>query len=123
MREIKFRAWDVGEMYYMVSVGYPANPTVYIEHKGWVECTENVVVMQYMGLKDVNKKEIYEGDIAKWDGEIWEIVWFYHGYALANEDGRCMMSDNLNVIVDDSLPDVEVIGNIYESPELLREGK
>ena len=87
-------------------------------------------LMQYTGLKDKNGKEIYEGDILKvpddYDiygfmaGEIRQI-YFKDGcfrFKPKNE-GDC--TERGHHLEDDG--DFEVIGNIYESPELLEKDK
>ncbi|WP_024614670.1 YopX family protein [Clostridium sp. Ade.TY] len=93
-------------------------------------------IMQYTGLKDEHGKEIYEGDILrckckkrgyeyfKKDEEIFEyknnlIEWWQSscnlGYRLRNAKGNTMMIKPSCL----KAMEVEVIGNIYENPELL----
>jgi uncharacterized phage protein (TIGR01671 family) len=131
MREIKFRAWYTG--YKGKETYYPE--MIYDEKPGdclkWKNEGQILKLMQYTGLKDKNGKEIYEGDIVeawsegkhgkfeiRWrqdgggtpswlmypawqEGEIWRIA------SSREKDGNCY---------DRGL---EIIGNIYENPELL----
>ena len=72
---------------------------------------DEYILMQYFGLKDKNGKEIYDGDILKYhNGRFSEPIEFPKDYIwikVRTEDSRVTSS-------------VEVIGNIYENPELLR---
>lgn len=108
MREIKFRAWDKKEkkMYYDVLHN--------ISFDG--------VVMQYTGLKDKNRKEIYEGDILKldsWSGL--QIVEFIEGaFCLVNQGKQTGFTSDIHYIHHAGIPQAAVIGNIYENPELLK---
>ena len=100
MRKIKFRAWDKKHMAYQ---GTPDLETLhsFMFHYG------DKILMQYTGLTDKNGKEIYEGDIVKW-GKIIEKV--------EMKDGCWSMV--LGTIVEEF--NLEVIGNIYENPELIK---
>ena len=77
--------------------------------------------MQYTGLKDKNGKEIYEGDVVKCEG-ITAIVKYVVEPAIA---GFVFDQDNCGAYreyaVDEQKRTIhyEVIGNIYENPELL----
>lgn len=116
MREIKFRAWDrkTQTMIYDWVVIKPISPTTpdltaSTKHSSppWYIGS----VMQYTGLKDKNSKEIYEGDIVQPGG--WDVKWvvgFMDGsFTIATSPmGEFHTED-----------EVEVIGNIYENPELL----
>lgn len=66
---------------------------------------EDVEFMQSTGIKDRNGVEIYEGDIVKAFGANIHVVEFY--------DGKFNPISDLEAIY------WEVIGNIYENPELL----
>lgn len=69
---------------------------------------DDIILMQYIGLKDRNKQEIYEGDIVKGS------EWYNHKPAVVQWlDTHARF--NLSFDVDN----LEVIGNMYENPELL----
>ncbi len=108
MREIKFRAWDKAEktMKYFDYGIFNRIPF------GLEDLSE---LMQYTGLKDKNGTEIYEGDIVHYcGGEYWYGCWEYEGaITIKNMVYDCFMLAEHEFI--------EVIENIYENPELLKE--
>jgi uncharacterized phage protein (TIGR01671 family) len=126
MREIKFRAWDqlnkkVYPVTQIVMIGFGKLDGVQIDDGGfrWLNGTD-IELMQYTGLKDKNGKEIYEGDIVinygEWNQEYRTVVTYSEGYftPLVNvEEGH-------NAIDSYWSNSYEVIGNIYENPELLK---
>ena len=140
MREIKFRAWDL-----VTKTMKEVRGIFYFrgDELKMVNITENrrYEFMQFTGLKDSKGKEIYEGDIVIADdgGE-----WFPHEYdeekdeyyptgkylvEYDSEFARFILIDpktNCEVECDYntfSLPDftLEVIGNKFQNPELLKE--
>ena len=62
MREIKFRAWHE-KFKIMLN---PEDISVSRKYRKWLGIFDMQNIMQYTGLKDVNGKEIYDGDIAKY---------------------------------------------------------
>lgn len=138
MREIKFRAFYKGERYPIFEGGleeYEKPRMIYNIQDiydgsgaddsgngvGHVSCfgsfldDEDYIVGQYTGLKDNNGTEIYEGDI------IWDAHNEEHGKVTFDEGAFCVEwethIEHLNEVVSDYY--AEVIGNIYENPELL----
>jgi len=130
MRDIEFRCWSM------------ASKTM----QDWSEMEEHgeiwrlikspsYPVMQYTGLKDKNGVKIFEGDILKINDEIFRVEyiedymtfcpftqqqfeWFKSGsnhfkYALSEDN------DKLHFLFECESYEVEVIGSIYENPELL----
>lgn len=73
----------------------------------------NFKVIQYTGLKDKNKKEIYEGDIVRTSEHI-GVVEYYKGMYCINVDNSFKLS------MYETNEFMEVIGNIYETPDLLK---
>lgn len=141
MREIKFRAWNGMEMVHDVMVGkfgaFYVNPgargdglddndracltpfnTIY---------SEQVPIMQFTGLKDKNGKEIYEGDIVSYqkhggyllDDFVGDIRYVAPGYMIKCPTKYVDMS-RVDELQKDLLDHLDVIGNIYENPELLK---
>ena len=118
MREIKFRAWDkeTGAMLdkdkYVLMWFRGDGETVF-------DNAERFELMQYIGLKDKNDKEIYEGDIVK------DTDSNYIGQVIFDLESLCFttkfQSNELWGFVPRHGKDnhCEVIGNIYENKELL----
>lgn len=122
-REIKFRAWNkiarrMSEPFnlYSLTDGYFTNKKGTIDAMTFVlsECD----VIQFTGLKDKNDKEIYEGDILKVPEEYGEdkviVSWYVSSGAWGLKGCEMFLYDLTN--------DREVIGNIHENPELLKDG-
>lgn len=120
MREIKFRAW-IGESWvYSESISKDNDVWRILNHEddNWWACLEP---QQYTGLKDKNDKEIYEGDILSDDN-------------YSNVDGSVVFDEEKGYYeiakfnyepLHESLKDYdfEVVGNIYENPDLLEASK
>lgn len=133
MREIKFRAWikdaemcyeDSGMYYqhdqYLSSFIRRILDQYVVTHESYLKFKLEDRLMQYTGLLDKNGKEIYEGDIVSIPGAVSLFgigaVVNYRGAFGAELDGidkKPWLLCNINE------KDIEIIGNIYQNPELL----
>jgi uncharacterized phage protein (TIGR01671 family) len=109
MRDIKFRAWDkVHSMMVEVAAIFTETGSVkgiYGKGSEIFMAHSNVVLMQFTGLRDRDRKEIYEGDILEGaeNAVHWDEQAAHHDFGL----------------LVGQLSTMKVIGNIYENPELL----
>jgi hypothetical protein len=107
-REIKFRCWDRTNKRFTYwsyenegfNLAFCLNPNIGVD------------VSQYTGLKDKNRKEIYERDImGDADDNQYTVSWVNAGFYLDEWCG--------GGISEDDFTDCEIIGNVYENPELI----
>lgn len=142
MRDIKFRVWDKetkhihifgDDIHDAITSEGKTNKIYYYNLQNGCDSLDedsDYVLMQYTGLKDKNGKEIFEGDIVKVNEDIRRVfdlkkimyVEFGEGtFYLKAEKGikwnllRCFPC----IVSIEGKMRVEVIGNIYDNPELL----
>jgi uncharacterized phage protein (TIGR01671 family) len=126
MREIKFRGWDeqnkvMHHDFQFIKSGDRGNDWIVFnsDKQDYINrCLDNpyfsqqLKIMQFVGIKDINDKEIYEHDIIQsYDSEGNKIK-----HAVTYDPDLCRW--NLHKDWVDKFKK-EVVGNIYENPELL----
>ncbi|EHC6097411.1 hypothetical protein JSY83_002197 [Listeria monocytogenes] len=125
MRAIGFRAFvkRKKKMLPVTDLCFNETEAVGVSGCGNAKCTlcvdwysfDDVVLMQYPGLKDKNGKKIFEGDIC-WEehNECYGVVKFEEGKFLYVWEN---IAEDLWEVADS----IEIYGNIHENPELLEE--
>lgn len=121
MREIKFRAWEKGNKVMYRSPDLDA----FEDAAAWFRLLEDedysleymspIVLMQYTGLKDKNGTEIYEGDVLAAQGQV---IWNDEEHQWSAIDLNWNDRREWHELEYLTSP-FEVIGNIYENPELV----
>ncbi len=121
IEELKFRVYDKKKkQMFDVMCLYSNGQLEYRDGLAVVKLNKNdcndFVVMQYTGFKDKNTKEIYEGDIVRCNDEYCAVViWKRDGFLLDSITRKNIPSLWYNA---ENSEKIEVIGNIYENPEL-----
>lgn len=133
MREIKFRGYAIEKMVNSQWLyGFGVMPIDYADgtveyHLHTFNGTYEVVprsIGQYTGLKDKKGKEIYEGDIYKY------IIQVHYGAKYSEfeckdvvryENGAFWVGDHLLIDALENDDEAEIIGNIFDNPDLVGE--
>ena len=114
-REIKFRAWDK-ECNRMVHDDiYPKLERGWDQWEQSLECMIHVIeqdhiLMQFTGLLDKSGREIYEGDIITEGGVTGKVEYYRNRFMVFSKDKYIFSPSEC----------CQVIGNIFESPDLLK---
>jgi len=118
-REIKFRAWNGNYKQMKEVFGTDLKgKRVFLDinlMSWWM--FNHCKLMQYTELKDKNGKEVYEGDIVQdSNGKRYVIKWGINsnGYIAQTSAVHCNVYSSYHLV-----PKTEVVGNIYENPELI----
>ena len=107
-REIKYRAWykTTGVMLIPISIDQRAKMVLFEGSWGWIPFHE-LILMLFTGLQDCKFKDIYEGDIILTYDSLCEVKW-------------SEWDDHQGFDIDCDDENLEVKGNIYENPNLLK---
>jgi hypothetical protein len=113
MRDIRFRAWDTENKEWVYSKPMPD-----MGFWEWVSYDNTTIFNEWTGITDKNGKYIYEGDIVKHSNGIKKVYY--------DEQTISFQMDLSNYVLDQEIGydirKIEVIGNIYQNPELLNKG-
>ena len=122
MRKIKFKAWHKEKKIMGEVLGIDILHKEMFFSNEDVDCYEHtdfkdIELMQYTGLKDKNNKEIYEGDIFHIGSKkiLYVVEWIDCGLK-----GKQIRNGSW-IGLDFWKKDIEILGNIYENPELMEE--
>ncbi len=145
---IKFRAWEDRGKEYIKDVLIGSDGKIYFDDGVAAQDDLDISVEQFTGLKDVNGKEIYEGDVIQYSdhlyghsmGGVTELETEYIGVVVKNNFDLGILINRISHTdahinhyntkefvpfceFDDPEEDVLLKGNVHDNPELLEEDK
>lgn len=125
MQEVKFRAWDPLEKIMCATNSLAAFALAEVtDREAATEQWKRLIPLQYIGMKDVNGVEVYQGDLiaSQFQNEfgsfqegVKEVIWCPQacGFFLGKEGEEI---SHMHWGIDD---EITVVGNVYQNPELL----
>ena len=142
MREIKFRVWDketkkmfdVTHLQLDVNnakptfVAFDEQPAASMGYWDTFENMDEIELLQYTGFKDKNGKEIYDGHIVsvkylydKRTTDRAQVVWREDKASFGLKSLKGLTNEVYELYQVTAEHNLEIIGNIYENPELLKD--
>ena len=121
MKETRFRVWDVKRKRMLDRECIVLNDgDYYKDYRDFEDGTalNNIVVMQYTGIKDKDGVQIFEGDIVRYFRNELAVIVYRHG----GVDIRSLSWGGCEPL-QRRFGEIEVIGNIYQNKELLESKK
>ena len=126
MRQIKFRAWHTRDKDWCLSLTFGQENILGVSIGDIFG--GDIIFEQFTGLNDKNGKEIYEGDILRYDrsGCFSAVEWCVSQWsqAVITPKGKRYygMADRYDTIdcIDMKLDEHEIVGNIHENPNMLK---
>ena len=118
MNRFKFRVWDkTGGFFWGEGEGMDFKKIAFNFYDALFKEGE-LIFQQFTGLKDANEKEIFEGDILKFDyGDsrgVGQVIYAMQGFYIESKHGNLFQDTVLTMEHSD------IIGNIFENPEFLK---
>jgi uncharacterized phage protein (TIGR01671 family) len=131
MREIKFRCWYVNKNEWEKDLVMltPNGGICQLKNDIHIPCNPKTHIIQlFTGLRDKNGREMYEGDILSYEYFKGKFIveWLFWGWTLRGtvpEEEREVRTFPPITMPSGNFEYIEVVGNIYENPELLKEPK
>lgn len=124
MKELKIKAWLKKEKKMVSIIGidlnyeyirYTEDDNLFNENYKTAEF-KNIELLQFTGLKDNGGQELYEADVIKFNDGIDDI---YGLISYDDEDGTYRVSyENITEHLSEREGDFEIVGNIFENPDL-----
>ena len=124
MREFKMKAWLKKEKKMVAIIGidfnyeyirYTEDSNLFNENYKTAEF-KDIELLQFTGLKDNGGQELYEADVIKFNDGIDDI------YGLISYDDEdavyCVSYENVTEHLSNMAGDFEIVGNIFENPDL-----
>lgn len=129
MRTIKFRAWDLKRKEFndCLRMNLDGSKIEEDDYGNLPNLKNDIILMQFTGLKDKNDTDIYEGDIINYirnvDETFNDTYWQEKGGCIIEWNEEFAGFEPFCIYRDEEYTKgkhCEVIGNIYENPELLK---
>jgi len=133
-----FRAWDGTKMLlpdfcddddFYISCDGSIRKRVRGAYEEWTEAAKGLILMQSTGLVDKDGKEIFESDVVRWSDNFEKRVFCYESAVRWGQGGWDILGHEvqgkrivelLGEVIRDEQANVEIIGNVYEHPDLLK---